>query len=88
MNCRYRILVVTMLLSVALLSYTEEQPPADVPVTLAIAGDLIGPFHPMNRSGDPEFAKVADLFRNADAGFANQEGAIFDLSHFDGYPAA
>jgi hypothetical protein len=31
--------------------------------------------------GDPEFAKVADLFRNADTGFANQEGAISRQSH-------
>jgi len=42
----------------------------------------------MDRLGDPEFAKVGDLLRNADAGFANQEGAIFDLSRFTGYPAA
>ena len=54
----------------------------------AIAGDLIGPFQSMDRLGDPEFAKVGDLLRNADAGFANQEGAIFDLSRFTGYPAA
>ena len=42
----------------------------------------------MDRLGDPEFAKVGDLLRNAGAGFANQEGAIFDLSRFTGYPAA
>jgi poly-gamma-glutamate capsule biosynthesis protein CapA/YwtB (metallophosphatase superfamily) len=88
MNCRYKISFVAMLLCAALSSYTDGQPQTDAPVTLAIAGDLIGPFHPMDRLGDPEFAKVADLFRNADAGFANQEGAIFDLSHFAGYPAA
>jgi len=88
MNYRYRIPFVVMLLSVAPSSYTEEQSRAGVPVTLAIAGDMIGPFHSMNRLGDPEFAKVADLFRNADAGFANQEGAIFDLGRFAGYPAA
>ncbi len=57
-------------------------------ITLAAGGDLIGPVHPMNRSGDPELAAVADLFRNADVGFANQENSVFDLSHFAGYPAA
>ena len=49
---------------------------------------MIGPIHPMNRLGDPEFQEVAELFRGADAGFANQEGAILDLSRFAGYPAA
>jgi len=31
---------------------------------------------------------VAALFRNADVGFANQEGSIFDLATFPGFPAA
>jgi poly-gamma-glutamate capsule biosynthesis protein CapA/YwtB (metallophosphatase superfamily) len=78
----------TILLFVASLSYAEERGPPDAPFTLAIAGDMIGPFHPMHRLGDPQFAKVAKLFRNADAGFANQEGSIFDLRRFVGYPAA
>jgi poly-gamma-glutamate capsule biosynthesis protein CapA/YwtB (metallophosphatase superfamily) len=74
-------------LFVAGLTRSGELPPNDS-VTLTVGGDLIGPLHPMNRSGDPEFAKVADLFRNADVGFANMEGSILDLSHFVGYPAA
>jgi poly-gamma-glutamate capsule biosynthesis protein CapA/YwtB (metallophosphatase superfamily) len=90
MNCRCNTVFATILLFVASLSLAEEQDKrqSDVPFTLTIAGDMIGPFHPMNRLGDPEFAKVAELFRNADAGFANQEGAIFDLWNFGGYPAA
>jgi poly-gamma-glutamate capsule biosynthesis protein CapA/YwtB (metallophosphatase superfamily) len=88
MNRRCKISAAVMLFSVAMSSYAQAQPQTDSPMSLAIAGDMIGPFHSMDRSGDPEFAKVAELFRSADAGFANQEGAIFDLSHFLGYPAA
>ena len=38
MNCRYRVPFVVILLSLALSSYTEEQPQADVPVTLQSQG--------------------------------------------------
>jgi len=69
-------------------SNAEQRPAAAESVTLALAGDLIGPFHPMNRLQDARFARVAALFRNADVGFANQEGAIFDLRSFAGHPAA
>ncbi len=57
-------------------------------VTVALGGDLIGPVHPMNRTTDKQFAEVAELFRNADIGFANQENSVFDLKTFDGFPAA
>jgi len=63
--------------------------PAEAPdaISIAAGGDMIGPFHPLNHD-DPSFAPVASLFRNADAGFANQEGSIFDLATFPGFPAA
>jgi poly-gamma-glutamate capsule biosynthesis protein CapA/YwtB (metallophosphatase superfamily) len=54
--------------------------------TFAAAGDMIGPYHPL--PGDADFAKVKALFQGADLGFANQEGSIFDLKTFRGYPAA
>ena len=54
--------------------------------TFAAAGDMIGPYHPLPE--DPDFAKVKALFQGADIGFANQEGSIFDLKSFRGYPAA
>src|SRR5580698_362125 len=54
--------------------------------TFAAAGDMIGPYHPL--PNDPDFAKVRALFQGADIGFANQEGSIFDLKTFRGYPAA
>lgn len=62
--------------------------PSHHTITLAAGGDMIGPVHPMNRLKDPLFQEVARLFRGADVGFANQEGAILDLSRFAGYPAA
>jgi poly-gamma-glutamate synthesis protein (capsule biosynthesis protein) len=88
MNCLRRTVFATILLSVASMPNAEEPAHPDGSITLAIGGDLIGPSHPMNRLRDPEFAKVADLFRNADVGFANQEGAIFDLWSFAGHAAA
>ncbi|HXS08022.1 MAG TPA: hypothetical protein VN723_14620, partial [Rhizomicrobium sp.] len=54
--------------------------------TFAAAGDMIGPYHPLPT--DPDFAKLKALFQGADIGFANQEGSIFDLKTFRGFPAA
>jgi poly-gamma-glutamate synthesis protein (capsule biosynthesis protein) len=56
--------------------------------TLAAAGDLIGPDRPVLALSNPQFAAVVKIFRSADHGFANQEGSIFDLAAFKGYPAA
>jgi poly-gamma-glutamate synthesis protein (capsule biosynthesis protein) len=49
-------------------------------------GDMIGAFHPLPGPEDRQFAAVADLFRKADLGFANQEGSIIDLKTFTGWP--
>ena len=54
--------------------------------TFAAGGDMIGPYHDIPK--DPGFAQVAALFRGADLGFANQEGSIFEIKDFHGYPAA
>jgi poly-gamma-glutamate synthesis protein (capsule biosynthesis protein) len=56
-------------------------------ISIAAGGDMIGPFHPLGLD-DPSFAPVALLFGHADVGFANQEGSIFDLATFPGFPAA
>lgn len=56
--------------------------------TFAAAGDMIGPYHDLPKSEDPGFAQVAALFRGADVAYANQEGSIFDIKDFRGYPAA
>ncbi len=63
--------------------------PMQVPdgFTFAAAGDMIGPYHDVDLK-DPSFAQVTALFRGADLGFANQEGSIFDLKTYKGYPAA
>ena len=55
--------------------------------TFAAGGDMIGPYHDLNLN-DPDFQRVTALFRGADLGFANQEGSIFDLKSFRGFPAA
>lgn len=56
--------------------------------TFVAGGDMIGPYHAFPDASDKGFAAVAALFRGADLGFANQEGSIFDLATFPGYPAA
>jgi poly-gamma-glutamate capsule biosynthesis protein CapA/YwtB (metallophosphatase superfamily) len=50
-------------------------------------GDLISP-KPFDLVNNPALARIAGLFQRADLGFANQEGAIFDLQSFKGFPAA
>lgn len=77
-----------LLMSVALPSLAGSAEPSDDTISVAIAGDTIGLSHPMNRATDKRFAQVADLFRSSDVGFANLEGAVFDLWDFPGYPAA
>jgi poly-gamma-glutamate synthesis protein (capsule biosynthesis protein) len=57
--------------------------------TFAAGGDLIGPYHTLQGVDDRLFfTEVVPLFKNADLGFANQEGSIFDLKTFAGSPAA
>jgi len=51
-------------------------------------GDMIGPYRTMQDVDDPGFKRIIALFQRADLGFANQEGAIFDLAAFAGYPSA
>ena len=55
--------------------------------TFTAAGDLISP-KPFDLAKDAALARVAELFQHADLGFANQEGAIFDIHAFKGWPAA
>jgi len=56
--------------------------------TFAAAGDMIGPEGPVLQYRDPGTLAVQKLLSGADMAFANQEGAIFDLDAFAGYPAA
>jgi len=56
--------------------------------TFAAAGDMIGPEGPVLKFRDPGTLAVQQLLSGADVAFANQEGAIFDLDAFAGYPAA
>jgi poly-gamma-glutamate synthesis protein (capsule biosynthesis protein) len=56
--------------------------------TIAAGGDIIGPRGPLTEAFDTEFDRIAMLFRSADIGVANLEGALFSLRDFGGYPAA
>jgi len=57
-------------------------------ISIAAGGDLIGPYKSLIGIDTPGLAAVAALFQRADAGYANQEGSLFDLDAFAGYPAA
>jgi len=86
-----RVAIALTSLALALASTASRVPPNTVPdgFTFAAGGDLIGPYHTLQGVDDPAFFNgVAPLFRNADVGFANQEGSIFDLETFPGSPAA
>lgn len=65
-------------------------PPATVKdgFVFAAGGDLLGPYRPRFRLDDPALKQVSRLFQEADAGFANLEGNLFDPWTFAGYPAA
>ena len=55
--------------------------------SFAAGGDLIGPDQTLRGPPDPKLEAVARHFRDADLGFANNEGSIFDLSTFKGWQA-
>jgi len=67
-------------------------PPAPASVkdgfTLAVGGDLLGPYYPRFTVADAGRAAVFQIFQAADAGFANLEGNLFDTWNFAGSPAA
>jgi poly-gamma-glutamate capsule biosynthesis protein CapA/YwtB (metallophosphatase superfamily) len=56
--------------------------------TLAAVGDLIGPGRPQLALANPGLGAVVKILKQADHGFANQEGSIFDFENFKGSPAA
>lgn len=77
--------------TVVVVSTAARVPPNAVPdgFTFAAGGDLLGPYHTLEGVSDPVFKNgVVPLFKQADVGFANQEGSIFDLATFPGWPAA
>ena len=56
--------------------------------TFAAGGDLIGPNDTLAGAPDAGLQAVARHFRDADLGFANMEGSLFDLAGFKGWQAA
>lgn len=56
--------------------------------SFAAGGDLIGPNQTLEGAPDPQLQAVARHFRDADLGFANMEGSLFDLDTFRGWQAA
>ena len=55
--------------------------------TFAAGGDLIGPNDILAVAADAGLRAVARHFRDADLGFANMEGSLFDLAGFNGWQA-
>lgn len=56
--------------------------------SFAAGGDLIGPNQTLQGTPDAALQAVARHFRDADLGFANMEGSLFNLSTFKGWQAA
>jgi len=56
--------------------------------SFAAGGDLLGPYQPLGHAPDAALQAVAKHFRDADLGYANMEGSIFDPAAFEGWPAA
>jgi poly-gamma-glutamate capsule biosynthesis protein CapA/YwtB (metallophosphatase superfamily) len=83
-----------VLLALALLTLTSVAASPDKPaaaaetIVFAAGGDMIGPWKSLKGVDDAGFRRIAALFQQADVGFANQEGSIFNLTAFGGYPAA
>jgi poly-gamma-glutamate capsule biosynthesis protein CapA/YwtB (metallophosphatase superfamily) len=55
--------------------------------TFAAGGDLIGPNNTLAGAPDAGLQAVSRHFRDADLGFANMEGSLFDLAGFRGWQA-
>lgn len=51
-------------------------------------GDMIGPYRSLQGVEDPGFREISRLFQKGSVSFANQEGSLFDLQSFPGYPSA
>src|SRR4051812_32290020 len=79
-------LAAALLIALGLAASAPAAPPDGF--VFVAGGDMIGPYHPMPGADDKGFQAVVSLFRNADIGYANQEGSIFDLETFKGFPAA
>jgi hypothetical protein len=69
-------------------SATVAAPRVEDGFSFAAGGDLIGPNQSLEGVPDPALAAVARHFRDADLGFANMEGSLFDLDTFRGWQAA
>jgi poly-gamma-glutamate synthesis protein (capsule biosynthesis protein) len=57
-------------------------------MVIAVGGDMIGPYKSFATVDNPEFQEIRRIISQSDAAFANQEGAVFDLAEFTGWPAA
>ncbi len=56
--------------------------------SFAAGGDLLGYYHPVTAIADAELKKISTLLQQADAGYANREGNVFDIATFKGAPGA
>jgi len=89
-RCTPLMAAIGVMISILALASPQPQSNPGVPdgFTFAAGGDLIGPYAGFNVEATPGIPGVAELFRRADLGFANQEGAIFDQATFHGSAAA
>jgi len=77
-----------LLLAVAAASRARAASRVEDGFSFAAGGDLIGPNQTLQGVPDPGLQAVARHFLDANLGFANMEGSLFDLQTFKGWQAA
>lgn len=83
-----RLVLALALAVMAAPSLAADAPPASGSLTLALGGDMIGPYQPIADADRQGFAPIAALFSRADLAIANFEGASFPLASFGGSASA
>jgi len=68
--------------------HLERTPAAEHSLIIVAGGDMIGPYRSLEGVEDPGFFQIRKLFQKGSVSFANQEGSLFDLASFPGYPSA
>jgi poly-gamma-glutamate capsule biosynthesis protein CapA/YwtB (metallophosphatase superfamily) len=75
-------------LAFALVRLTSGQQPVQGTLVFVAGGDMIGPYRSFQGVEDAGFRQISRLFQQGRVSFANQEGSLFDLQSFPGYPSA
>ncbi|WP_206239911.1 CapA family protein [Novosphingobium terrae] len=85
---RLKLLLTATVAMMAAPSLAADAPPASGALTLALGGDMIGPYQPLAQADKQGFAPIAALLSQSDLAIANFEGSSFALASFNGSASA